>query len=442
MSVTPSKFRQTFENWRSGIHTRLLSWQIYNALKAGSVFVIAILFARGGASLTFLAEYESLLLWAGMLSFFFVSGFSQAWISWTEHLSPLQQSIAPQILFVSLQWPALLTGSVFVLSSFINKSPVALIFGIYLCFHLPALAVESVYLRKQQSSKILALGIWTYLSYIILVAAVFIFTKSLIGVTSVMLAWSFFRWMFTLKQVQPQKSMDRKLFRDFIKHASPVALSLLLGGSLIYLNALMVEFWVSDHDFVLYRYGAREFPLFMIMANAFSTVYSGVIASRWHTDDQDEICKLLKNRTRRLMHQLFPMSIALMMSAPFLFRLAYGESLAASWMVFSIFLLLTLSRVMFPQTFLMASKNTKVLMTAGLLELVTGLLLSWWLIPVWGIKGAAWALVIAFLFEKLFLFVRCHTMGIPYLKAFPWKTMLIYSMVLLVFFVFIHFMYI
>lgn len=439
MSKSVSRLRKTFGIWKSGIYSPLLSWQIFNALKAGSVFVLAILFARAGASLEFLSHYESLMLWAGLLSFFYVSGFSQAWISWNERLSPEEQKHAPNVLFWSLQLPALVTGGAFMGSALMNHDYIPALFGIYLCFHIPTLSLESFFLREKNSRKILKLGIWTYFTYMLGIGLVFFFTKDLKWVIMAMFFWAFLRWILTLTHIQTGFFLQQNLLKKFLMYSYPVVFSFLLGGSLVYINALMVERLLDPREFVLFRYGAREFPLFMIMANSFSTVYSGELASRWNKDFRSELYQFLKTKTSRLMHQLFLMSLLLMLSAPFLFQLAYGSELSDSWKVFSVMILLTLSRVLFPQTLLLASGHTRILMQAGIFELVTGLLLSIGCIHLAGIHGAAAALVLAFLAEKVFLIFRCRQVGIEYHKAFPWQIFMVYSMLLVLCFFMLNF---
>jgi Na+-driven multidrug efflux pump len=71
--------------------------------------------------------------------------------------------------------------------------------------------------------------------------------------------------------------------------------------------------------------------------------------------------------------------------------------------VVNLYYLLIVSRLLFPQTVLLAMRRTRIQMLAALLELILNIGLSLLLVQVWGIRGAALATVIAYYAERLVL---------------------------------------
>lgn len=63
----------------------------------------------------------------------------------------------------------------------------------------------------------------------------------------------------------------------------PVIVSLLFGTGYIYCANFILKDTISVNDFNLFRYGSREFPLFIVMANSFSIVLGGITAEKFNT---------------------------------------------------------------------------------------------------------------------------------------------------------------
>ena len=108
-----------------------------------------------------------------------------------------------------------------------------------------------------------------------------------------------------------------------------------------------------------------------------------------------------------------------MLSSKFLFFTFYGESFTEAAKIFNIFLLFILSRLLFPQTFLLATNNQNYFYISSSLELFFGLLFGFWLGNIYGIVGIAYGALIAYFIEKFVLLYFLSKTGVSYQKWMP-----------------------
>ena len=128
---------------------------------------------------------------------------------------------------------------------------------------------------------------------------------------------------------------------------------------------------------------------------------------------------------------MFPLTVGLLLSGYFLFPLVYGRSFLESAGVFNLYLLLITSRLLFPQTILLALKKTRIQLIASILELTLNVGLSLLLAQAWGIRGVALATVAAYAFERIFLMTYTRViLGIPVRQYVSVRPFLIWTLVL------------
>jgi O-antigen/teichoic acid export membrane protein len=180
----------------------------------------------------------------------------------------------------------------------------------------------------------------------------------------------------------------------------PLILSFLLSGSSDYIDGFLVTSHFGSDAFAIFRYGAREFPVSLLLANALSTAM--VPALSIHKTEQEGFDQLKKS-SLRLMHFLFPLTIALMLSSTYLYPLIFRKEFMESAPIFNVYLLLIVSRMIFPQTVVMAKQSTGIVFKIAIIEIIVNVLASYLLMLKFGIIGVAWGTVIAYYTEKLFL---------------------------------------
>ena len=387
--------------------------------------------ARLVPDLEVIKSYENLLLIASAVSFFFVSGLGQTVIPFYEG----QDITGKNSMFKSLFYVLFTLGS---LSCFFiafygftysgDNSSNYLLFALITLLNIPSFATENYLLVHKKHLQLFAWGVATYLVQIpVFLIPLLVFDSLQIGLFD-MLGISILKFIVTCHRLRVYTGLAglKKQMITFLKYSWPVVLSFLIGGSYAYLNAIIVEHELSSKDFVLYRYGAREFPLFLIIANSFSLVYSAKIAKGIKNNNPENALKAFKLKSTKVMHQLFPIAIVLMLTSKVLFELFYSEVYTDSYIVFNIMLFLLVSRMLFPQTLLFGHGLTKIFIYASSLELITGTTLSLALVSDYGLAGVSLAMIAAFLAEKILLIVICYRHKIQFFKHLSLKVFLIY----------------
>jgi O-antigen/teichoic acid export membrane protein len=151
-----------------------------------------------------------------------------------------------------------------------------------------------------------------------------------------------------------------------------------------------------------------------------------------------EALSTLRIRSERLMRYLFPISMATMLVARWVFPRLFTPEFTRSADVFMIYLLLIIPRLVFPQTIVIGRKKTNITLIAATIEICINIPLSLLLIRPYGVVGVALATFIVYSLEKLFLiwYVR-KKMRIRPAEYIPVARWLIYSALLILLFVLI-----
>lgn len=154
----------------------------------------------------------------------------------------------------------------------------------------------------------------------------------------------------------------------------------------------------DEASFAIFRYGAREFPLVVAFAAGLSTV---MIPKLYSSDALEE----LRTRSTRLMHICYPLVAFVMLFSPPLFEYFFGVAYKESALIFNIYLLLTITQLVFPQSIMTARGETRWLWYISLAELGVNVVASVVLLSYFGLAGIAMGTLIAFVFEKAVLII-------------------------------------
>jgi O-antigen/teichoic acid export membrane protein len=217
-----------------------------------------------------------------------------------------------------------------------------------------------------------------------------------------------------------------------MKKVLPFLFSILLAGSMDYINSYIVEYYFSPVDFAVFRYGAKELPIFLILANSLSNIYSGEIANYNKNGNLAEGLAKLKASSTKLMRWLFPTTILFILISKYFFQIAYNQDLVQGYKIFNIYLLLIISRMLFPQTVVMGLMKNRIFYLVSTNYLILNCILSFWFIGIWGIEGIAYATVISFMVEKILLAVYCKMEGVDLRKYTSIGEYVVYSTITLI----------
>ena len=395
--------------------TQTSGLQVFQLIRFSTLMLIGVVFTKSGLTTSEIGQYETVLFLAGAITFFWLNGLIQGFLPSLGELSVTRKSSALFNVFYLL----LIFSGLAVLfliffehsiSGFLLKGstiPFLNYLLIYLFISSPASLIEYIYLIKKQGNMIVMYGIISFFLMFLLVVLPPIFgfgiEYSMIGL--IISSWFRLIWLLVLLHRNSNPEFDFQYLRKHIKSSSPLIFSMLLSGSGQYIDGFIITSYFNDATFAIFRYGAREFPLVLLLANAFSSSMLPGFADRAKLNLNLEKIKV---NSRKLGSWLFPLSGILMLLSHWTFPIIFNENFSESATIFNIYLLLIISRLLFPQTILIGLQKTFPIVVASTLEIALNIALSLWFIQFWGIAGVAFGTVCAYLFEKivLILFVR------------------------------------
>jgi len=383
------------------------AYQIYQILRLVSLVLISLLLVKSSFDRNQTSAFELFLFIANIGSFFWTMGISNAILSYYPKLSSAEKTKFFTNIFVLLQGIGLVVGFISYITSgfslaignpYIDNRSLMLL-AIYILLYAPTLLVESKYIIDKSSDILLRYGIILYGIQLVAVVIVVLFFHSIQSIFIVMVAWIFIKWIWTIRTISLDlNQVSLKLIKIFLLFTLPIIAHILLGNGMEFIDGILVEKNFDSSQFSVYRYGAREFPIILILIGALRSVMIPEAVNDIHSTAQK-----IKNKTTKLILIFFPIAIVLIFISKYLFRYFYNEDYAYSALLFIIYLLIISSRIILSEVFIYAKHKNKTLMYVSFVELVFNIVLSIILMQFYGIAGIAFATFIAFLLSKMFL---------------------------------------
>jgi len=428
--------------------SQISALQIFQLIRFSTLLLIGVVFTKSGLPTSEIGQYETFLFLAGAVSFFWLNGLIQGFLPSVDEKSISGKSpVLFNLFYLLTTFSGLAVLFILIFEKAISghllhgsQIPFLNYLIVYILISSPASLVEYIYLIKKQGRNILIYGSVTFvLMFLLLVLPPVLgysIEYSMIGLvisSAIRLVW-----LLVLLFQNSNPNPDFLFVRKHLKYAFPLVFSMFLSGSAQYIDGFIITSYFDDATFAVFRFGAREFPLVLLLANAFSSSMLPGFADRSMLKSNLE---MIRQNSQKLGFWLFPLSGVLMLLSHWAFPVIFNVSFAASATIFNIYLLLIISRLLFPQTILIGLQKTNALMWASFLEIVVNVILSLWFVQFWGLAGVAYGTVCAYVFEKVVLtvFVRksCGFSLSAYLNV---KQHLLYSLLLLTEFIVIEYL--
>jgi len=414
--------------------------QLNQVFRQGSLILIAILLARSSLTTEEIGLYEMLMYLAYAVTFFWTTGLVQGLLSVYPRLEADQQGSMLRrsyllVAFLSIATALLLgLGSQWLVPWLTGREQLPH-YGLFLSYLLllpPTFLLEHYFLLVERTRSILWLGVFSALVQVGGVLAALCLGCGLRGVLIALIAWVLFRhlWLLVFLFALGPAPKQRVALREWLLISLPLILYALLGGLHQVFDIWLVGFHYrgDEQQFALFRYGARELPLLLALTGAFATALLPELAR-----SPSDGLKQLREKSRPLYHLFFPMSILLMLTSYWWFPRLFSEAFSPSVLVFNVFLLLIVHRLLFPRTVLMGLQDNTVLLWISLGELALNALLSFWLVGRLGLAGIALGTVLAYSIGKggmCWVLYRRH--GIRVGQYTDLRLLAVYSALLLV----------
>lgn len=382
--------------------------QIFHVLRQVALILISILLAKSSLTAVDIGHYESLFYIGYALTFFWVTGLIQGILITYPSFSEREQSIFfTQIYGLFTGISLLLCGILFLGQSYIpflftNQSqlPYFQLFALYLTIQLPTYLVENFHLLKQQNKQIIQYGLLTFVLHLVVVLLPVFLGYGLEGSFYGLIIFAVVKhlWLWIVLYRFGTWVWEFFLIKKWLLAATPLVLYAFINSFALTFDNWLVGWWYEGdaQQFAIFRYGARELPLALVMASAFSTAMLPEV-----TKNVPQALIAIKTKSLQLFHFLFPISIlGLLVSYP-LFPIIFNPEFAASAAVFNVYLLILISRLIFPHTVIMGKQESSFMTKISILELIVNILASFALVPYFGLAGIAFGTVIAYGFEKI-----------------------------------------
>jgi O-antigen/teichoic acid export membrane protein len=384
---------------------------------------------------------------ASLLTFFWVTGIIQSLLPLYHRNKTYRKfgdnggSKSPEIFnaFLMISFFSLLVFAVghslknnFSVFNISGNVPYLNLLLLYILLSSPVCLIEYIYLLNNRSYRILQYGIYTFSVQIILIILPVILGKDLIWSIYGLLAVTGVRWIWLIILLRRYTEMkiSTRFMKEHLYLGFPLILTTLISGSAQYTDGIIVSAIYRDPGmFAWFRYGAKEFPLVLMLASGLNNAMLPEFSTR---SRMKESLVKIKTKSKNLMHICFPATMIIMLFARWIYPRMFTPEFQKSADVFLIYSLLVIPRLLFPQTIVVGRKKTHITLFAALLELAINIPLSLLMIK-WGynIVGVALATFIVYLFGKIFLIGYVWIkMKIKPIEYVPLKIFAIYSLLL------------
>jgi O-antigen/teichoic acid export membrane protein len=428
--------------------------QLFQLMRFVTFLIISIIFTKSHLTRAEIGSWEMFLFIASLLSFFWVTGIIQSLLPLYHRNKTYRRlghngtSKSPEIFnaflllsFFSLLFFALGHGIKYNFSvfNFSGNVPYLNLLLLYLLLSNPVCLIEYIYLLNNRSYRIFQYGVYTFTAQLILVILPVVLGKNILWAVYGLLIITGVRWIWLL--ILLRRYTEMKISWEFMKEhlylGTPLILTSLISGSAQYIDGVIVSAVYRDPAmFAWFRYGAKEFPLVLMLANGLSNAMLPEFSTRARM--KESLAKI-KVRSRRLMHICFPATMLLMLFARWIFPRMFTPEFQKSADIFLIYTLLVIPRLLFPQTVVVGRKKTHITLYSSIFEFAVNIPLSLLMIKWgYGLVGVALATFIVYTVGKIslsaYLWIKMHIKPYEYI---PLKLFLIYSFLLTLLFVLI-----
>jgi hypothetical protein len=381
--------------------------------------IISIVLTKSHLTRADIGQWEMFMFIAGLITFFWVTGIIQSLLPLYSRNKTFRKlgdngiAKSPEIFnaflllcFFSLLFFALghSVKNSFSVFHFSGNVPYINLLLLYILLSSPVCLIEYIYLLNNRSYRIFQYGVYTFTAQLIFVITPLLLGKDIIWSIYGLLAISVVRWIWLI--ILLRRYTEMKISIEFMKEhlylGIPLILTSLISGSAQYTDGVIISAVYRDPAyFAWFRYGAKEFPLVLMLANGLSNAMLPEFSTR---ERMKESLSKIRAKSKRLMHILFPAAMIMMLFTRWIYPRMFNPEFQKSADIFLIYSLLIVPRLVFPQTIIVGRKKTHISLIAAILEISINIPLSLLMIK-WGynLQGVALSTVAVYLIGKAFL---------------------------------------
>ena len=327
--------------------------QLFQLLRFVVFLIISIVFTKSHLTKAEIGNWEMFLFISSLVSFFWVTGIIQSLLpiyhqNRTYHkMGENTGEKSPEIFnaFLLLSFFSLLVfllgfglkGHVTIFG-FSGNDPYIKLLLFYILLSNPVCLIEYIYLLKKRPHRIAQYGFYTFAGQLILVLAPIVAGKDLVWSFYGLLAITGIRWIWLIILLRRYSVMEISVsfMREHLYLGMPLILTSLISGSAQYIDGIIISSYYNNPEtFAHFRYGAKEFPLVLMLANGLSNAMLPEFSTR---SRMKESLAKIKVKSKRLMHLLFPSTMVMMLFTRWIFPRVFTPEFIRSADIFLIYL--------------------------------------------------------------------------------------------------------
>lgn len=402
------------------------------------VFLQGVILVKVGVPHAVIGLIELLFFLSEFSRYFILNGTKIAAFAWSDNERTSIKSRFYSIHLFAFISVLVLAGSYFFysLDNDLSLNRFFLL-AVFTFFMIIAEQYDWIFIEKKRSSYLIPYSIIVYgtQAAIVVVSIYYSSVNMMLGLVSVLLLLRSIHCHYILKE----EEFLVQAIKVFALVALPIVMQALVNGIMPFIDLWVVEFSFDESTFLYYRYGARQFPIFMILL---AGLRQGLMAKMKDDYTIAEKSVEIKAEIRKHSHLIFIPAIFLMLSSPLLYTLVYDANFIVSAFIFNIYLLILVFHILIIQIFFYMENYEWVLLRFSLIEALINLGLSIGFAQYFGLYGIVWATVIANVVMKTmqFLWLR-KKFGLHLNELIPLKLYALYSIGLIISFVLAYFLY-
>jgi O-antigen/teichoic acid export membrane protein len=233
--------------------------------------------------------------------------------------------------------------------------------------------------------------------------------------------------------------LSKVILKQLWYQGMPVMVTGMLGSGILYIDGIFISNMLSVKDYAIYRNGAIEFPLVTVFVSSIAAIAMPALIKFKLEENATAMLDLKKRSSLVAAAFIFPLCIYLAFFCKEFVIIFLSEKYIESATIFSIYNLAIIVRFNNYQDLLLAYKKSAWVMYAYFFVFIISVILNYYCIKYWGLKGA----VAAFLFSlyaiaAVLIKITCIAMKIEMAQYQNWakllKILLISSAVALLYF--------
>ena len=312
-----------------------------------------------------------------------------------------KKQIALQIFLCLTVLGAVATLVVYTLQDQISRSfsnpslaPLAWMFSLYLLFIVPNKCAQAALLAQGHINLSALLHVTTEVCNSLFVVVPLVMGYGLRVVLLSMLAFYALKFVlvsFILLNFEGgfPKLLDRRILKAQMVYSLPLWLSFVVSGARSYVDKFLVVFLYRPEVFAVYSRGAFELPVVGLVPFALSNLLAPRFAESYSTGDIADVIALWRKAARKVAQLFFPLFVFCFIFAEPIITLLFTSQYRGGVDIFRIYLCLLPLRIVSYKTILIATGETKPILSAATASFVASIVLGIGLEGTLGLSGPA-----------------------------------------------------